>query len=155
MRSLLMPVALAALLAVAAVAALGVLRPGSQPTIAEQARQLAAELRCPDCQALSVAESRTASAAAIRAEIDEQLAAGRTPAQARQHFVDRYGQWILLTPTGPLPWLLPVAVLAAGVALLAWWLAAGRRGTRDGGHESPLSDAERRRLDDELEQLDG
>jgi cytochrome c-type biogenesis protein CcmH len=140
MRSLLMPVALAALLAVAAVAALGVLRPGSQPTIAEQARQLAAELRCPDCQALSVAESRTASAAAIRAEIDEQLAAGRTPAQARQHFV---------------PWLLPVAVLAAGVALLAWWLAAGRRGTRDGGHESPLSDAERRRLDDELEQLDG
>jgi cytochrome c-type biogenesis protein CcmH len=156
MRSLALPVAAAALVALAAIVVVQLLRPVPPPTVDEQARQIAAELRCPDCQALSVAESRTAAASAIRAEIAEQLAAGRTPAEVRQHFVDRYGEWILLAPTSPLAWALPVAALAGGVALLGWWLLAGRtRAPVTPEAERPVTDAERRRVRDEAEALDG
>ena len=48
-----------------------------------------------------MAESHTAAADAIRLEIAEQLAAGRSVDEVRQHFVDRYGQWILLQPADP------------------------------------------------------
>jgi cytochrome c-type biogenesis protein CcmH len=130
-------------------------QPAAPTTRQEQARALAAELRCPDCESLSVAESRTAAAAAIRAEIDEQLAAGRSPADVRATFVARYGEWILLQPTGPFIWLVPIAALLAGVALVAWWL----RGRRSPSAAPPLSAgvavAERQRIRDEAELLDG
>jgi len=155
-----MPIALGALLALAGVAVIVALRPATDPSPTEQARRLAGELRCPDCQALSVAESRTASALAIRAEIDELLAAGRSADEIRQHFVARYGEWILLSPSGALPWLMPLAALAAGLALLAWWLGAGRRrmdparlGAAAAG--PAVSDAQRRQVSEELERLDG
>ena len=53
--------------------------------------------------------------------------------EVRQHFVDRYGQWILLQPADPLIWLLPLAVVAIGVAVFAWWLLARRSGEADAG----------------------
>ncbi|MDP9250250.1 MAG: cytochrome c-type biogenesis protein CcmH, partial [Chloroflexota bacterium] len=88
-----LPLAAAALLALAGLLAVEALRPSTAPTRAEEARQIASELRCPDCQALSVAESRTESAAAIRAEIEQLLAAGASPDAVRRHFVERYGAW--------------------------------------------------------------
>jgi cytochrome c-type biogenesis protein CcmH len=126
MRRLLLPVAVAALLALGGLVVIELLRPAVEPTRAEQARLIAAELRCPDCQALSVAESETASAANIRREIAEQLAAGRTPEQVRAFFVARYGDWILLAPTSPFAWWIPVAAVAAGIGLFAWWWRGGR-----------------------------
>ena len=126
MRRLLLPVAVAALLALGGLVVVEVLRPAAAPTRAEQARQIASELRCPDCQALSVAESETASAANIRREIAEQLAAGRTPEQVRAFFVARYGDWILLAPTSPFAWWMPVVAIAVGIGLFAWWWRGGR-----------------------------
>jgi cytochrome c-type biogenesis protein CcmH/NrfF len=139
---------------------LTLLQPAPALTTDERARRLAAELRCPDCQALSVAESHTAAADAIRIEIVEQLAAGRSTDEIRQHFVDRYGQWILLQPADPLIWLLPVVVVAIGVAAFGWWLLGRRSGDADAdaaGAESPTTaEAEARRtVRDELEALDG
>jgi len=129
-------------------------------TINEQAQLLAGELRCPDCQALSVAESHTAAADAIRAEIAEQLAAGRSVDEVRQHFVDRYGQWILLQPADPLIWLLPLVVVAIGVGLFAWWLRARPTGEADAADretdaQMAPDDEARRAVRDELEALDG
>jgi cytochrome c-type biogenesis protein CcmH len=126
MRGVALPLALAALLALAGLVAVDALRPSPSPSRAEEARQIASELRCPDCQALSVAESRTASAAAIRAEIDDLLAAGASPDKVRSHFVDRYGSWILLAPSTPLVWWLPALGLLAGGAALVAWLMRGR-----------------------------
>ena len=136
-----------------ALVALEALRPGTQPTRAEQAERIAAELRCPDCQSLSVAESQTAAAVAIRSQIGELLAAGRSPDEVRHHFVERYGEWILLTPVAPIAWWLPFVVVAAGIGLLAAWLLRGRRQEPD---SVPIatSEAARREVRDEVEQLD-
>jgi cytochrome c-type biogenesis protein CcmH len=143
---------MAALLALGALALVEALGPAPLPTQAEQAARIAAELRCPDCQALSVAESQTAAAGAIRRQIGELLAAGRTPEQVRQHFVDRYGEWILLAPTSPLVWLLPAAAVLLGIGLLAWWLRRG--GSVLPTAPPPTGSALRERIRDEVEQLD-
>jgi len=142
------------LLVVAALVTAALLSPGDEPSAAQRAERLATGLRCPDCQALSVAESRTRAADAIRDEIAEQVAAGRSDEEIRSHFVERYGEWILLAPDDPVAWWLPVAVILAGVAAFAAWFAAGRA-RLEGARPVPPSDAERRRLDDELEALDG
>lgn len=141
------PIALAAALALVAIAIL--LAPAPRISTADA---VAAELRCPDCQALSVAESRTAAAAAIRREIAAQLAAGRTPDAVRQYFVDRYGQWILLRPASPLVWVAPLVTVAAAAGLLGWWLLRPRTAAPRAG--APVDEATRRRLADESEALD-
>jgi cytochrome c-type biogenesis protein CcmH len=153
MRRLALPTAIAALLALGALVLVDAVRPVAPLTQAEHARQLAAELRCPDCQALSVAESQTAAAAAIRRQIVEQLSAGRSEAQVRDYFIQRYGEWILLAPTSPLAWLLPVAALVAGIGLLAWWLLRRRSVTPSPGAPPP-DPAIQSRLRDEVERLD-
>ena len=148
-----LPIAAAALLALAALVSLELLRPAVPLTQAEQADRIAAELRCPDCQSLSVAESQTVAAAAIRAQIVELLEAGATEQEVRDHFVTRYGEWILLNPVAPIAWWLPFAALLAGIALLAWWLRRPR--PADASPVAPVpGDAATRRVRDEVEQLD-
>ena len=152
MRRLALPIAMAALLALAALVLVDALGPVAQLTPAEQAAQIAGELRCPDCQSLSVAESQTAAAAAIRREITSLLEAGESPEQVRQHFVDRYGEWILVEPRSALVWLLPAAAVVLGTGLLAWWLRRGRSVPRPA--VAPASDPIRDRIREELERLD-
>jgi len=156
MKGLALPVAAAALLALGALVALEVLRPTPALSPAEQAQQIAALLRCPDCQALSVAESHTAAAGAIREQIGELLAQGRNADEIRQHFVDRYGEWILLAPSAAFAWWLPVAVVLAAVVGLLAWLLVGRR-LRPAATEpsaAPPTTADRQRIRDEIERLD-
>jgi cytochrome c-type biogenesis protein CcmH len=89
----------------------------------QQVHDVALELRCVVCQNLSVADSPSEMAAQMRAIVRERLAAGDTPAQVRQYFVDRYGDWILLSPRRSgftlLVWLMPVAAVIAGFGLVA------------------------------------
>ena len=145
--------AAAALVALTMVVAVTVLAPAPTPTLAEQADQLAAELRCPDCAGVSIAESPSRSAAEIRRQIDALLAEGRTADEVRDHFVDRYGQWILLSPRLPIAWALPAIALVLGVvALVAWLRPRTSEPSREAG--SGASDADRRRVRDEAEALD-
>ena len=62
MRTYAFPVALGALLALGGLGAVMVLHPAIPASRAELARQIAADLRCPDCQGLSVADSSSPSA---------------------------------------------------------------------------------------------
>jgi cytochrome c-type biogenesis protein CcmH len=126
--------------------------PGSD---AERAERLAAELRCPDCQALSVAESRTRAAAAIRADIARLVAAGSSDDAVRAHFVERYGQWILLAPDDPLAWWLPAAVVLLAIVAFGAWLWAGRSRRAAADPAAAPAEAEQRLVRDELEALDG
>jgi len=91
------------------------------PLPIERTEVLAGRLRCPTCQTVSVAESPSETARAMREIIAQQIAAGRSDDEIIAFFVDRYGPWILLDPprAGPgwLLWLLPPVVLAVGVVI--------------------------------------
>lgn len=151
MKSQLPAVAVGAALAVAAmVAVLWLASP--RPTDAARADALAAELRCPDCQGLSVADSETAAAREIRRQVGELVAAGATDDEVRSHFVDRYGEWILLAPSSPALWLVPLIAVVAGIGILVAWLR-GRRAP-DAERFGPPSDSARRRVREEAEALD-
>lgn len=151
MRRWLPAVALGGLLALLALGAVPALRPGAEPSAIERVDALASELRCPDCQGLSVADSPTSSAQEIRRQISELVAAGAGDEEVRAHFVARYGQWILLAPSSVAYWLIPFVVVAAAAAGLVAWLA--RRRPLVVGSVA-LSDEQRRNLHEEVEALD-
>lgn len=101
-------------------------------SLEEQTLLLAAELRCPVCQNLSVADSPSEMATQMRELIHEKMKKGESPEQIRSYFVSRYGEWILLAPTRQgfnwLAWLLPfVAILGGfGIIVLTIRRAIGR-----------------------------
>ncbi|TMB84937.1 MAG: hypothetical protein E6J39_02590 [Chloroflexi bacterium] len=148
------PIALAALLALGGLVAVTVLRPGIPAGRAELAHRIAADLRCPDCQGLSVADSTSPSALEIRRQIDAQLSAGRSPDEVRQSVVDRYGEWILLSPTALIAWLLPAAVLLAAVGVLALWIWRGPAPAVPVAGPA-VTERDRARAREEAEALDG
>lgn len=92
------------------------------------------ELRCVVCQNLSVADSPSEMARQQRDLVRERLAAGETPEQVKAYFVERYGEWVLLSPPtegfGLLAWALPLGALVAGlgiaVLVLRRWTLRGR-----------------------------
>lgn len=153
MRPWLPAAALGGLLALVAVAAFVALQPRAEPTAAERADEISRGLRCPDCQGLSVADSPTSSAQEIRRQIDELVAGGATNEEVRDHFVARYGEWILLAPTSPVVWVIPFVAVVAGTAALGAWLLARRRAP-DTASVAVLTAETRRRLHDEAEALD-
>lgn len=100
------------------------------PAPASRADALAARLRCPVCQSESVADSPSETARNMRERIDQLIAAGYTDEQIVGHFVDRYGQWVLLDP--PLTrrtwllWALPPAAMVAGTVVVMRLARRGR-----------------------------
>jgi len=96
---------------------------GGTPSVAARTRSLASDLRCVDCEGLSVADSSTASARQTRADIAARLHSGQSEDEIRQVYVDRYGESILLNPEqsglGLVVWGLPVLfVVLAGAGLV-------------------------------------
>lgn len=97
-----------------------------------RAGALSRELRCPDCEGLSVADSSTSTARAIRRDIEDRIAAGESDGEIRRHYVDLYGESILLEPEGDslgfLVWGLPVVAIVIGAAVIVVIVLRGRRG---------------------------
>jgi len=91
-------------------------------SLEEDVRQISAELRCPVCQGLSVADSPSRMADQMRDLIRERLKAGESPEAVKAYFVERYGEWILLAPRREgfnlLVWVLPFLGLAGGAAAI-------------------------------------
>jgi len=85
----------------------------------EAVQEIAAQLRCVVCQNLSVADSPSETANQMRRIIRERLRAGDRPDQVVAYFVDRYGEWILLSPRPQgfslLVWVAPFAGTFAGL----------------------------------------
>ena len=151
MRGWLAPAAIGLALGVVALVGVTSFAAGHPPTTGERVEALSDQLRCPDCQGLSVAESPTRSAQAIRAQIGDLVAAGASDVAVRAHFVARYGDWILLGPSLPLVWVLPFAVILASGAGLGVWLARRRAPVP----ETPRANAEAlQRVRDEVEAMD-
>jgi len=85
-------------------------------------RQLATELRCPVCQGLSLQDSPSGLSQEMRAIIREQLVAGKSVAEVKQYFVEKYGEWILLEPQprgfNLTVYIAPVLLLLGGAAFI-------------------------------------
>ena len=120
----------------------------------QQVYAVASELRCVVCQNLSVADSPSEMAGQMRAIVRERLAAGETPAQVRQYFVTRYGDWILLAPPRRgftlLVWVVPYAMALLGIALVAVLVTRWTR--RQPALPPPVDPAMRERIRREMEQ---
>jgi cytochrome c-type biogenesis protein CcmH len=88
----------------------------------ETVHDVAAQLRCVVCQSLSVADSPSETAHEMKDLIRERLAAGESPEQVRAYFVEKYGNWILLSPPRQgfnlLVWVVPFAGLGLGLVLV-------------------------------------
>ncbi|WP_433540773.1 cytochrome c-type biogenesis protein CcmH [Streptosporangium sandarakinum] len=143
--------AVAGLIVLVALACAAVWRAGrSEPALGERVMEVAATLRCPDCQGLSAAESPSKLAGAMRAEIGRRLTRGRDPESIREYFVRRYGERILLSPpmsgASAALWALPVVVLAAGCAAVVRTARRNGRGPERGNgedrREHPVTPAE-------------
>ena len=84
---------------------------------------LASELRCPVCQGNSIQDSPSELAQQMRDLIRDQLRAGKTPDEVRAYFVDKYGEWILLSPKATglnlIVYLVPLAAVLVG-GLVVW-----------------------------------
>jgi cytochrome c-type biogenesis protein CcmH len=101
----------------------GVFNSSSQ-TLAQRAALIEANVRCPACTDLSVAQSNSTTAVAVRHQIESMVASGSSTADIDQTLVSEYGQTILLTPPDsggvPVIWVIPLvlgvgAVVAVGV----------------------------------------
>ncbi|MBY5932316.1 cytochrome c-type biogenesis protein CcmH [Tateyamaria omphalii] len=118
------------------------------PALEAKARELDHALRCVVCQSEAVASSNAQWAVDARRVIREQIAAGQTQEQVVDFFVERYGEFVLMTPrvsgsnwmlwaAGPLMFLLAIGI---GIGYLRGRSRAPV--TTDAG----LSEAETRRL---------
>jgi cytochrome c-type biogenesis protein CcmH len=143
----------AALLALALLAAVpaGAVQPDEvlpDPVLEARARELSKGLRCLVCRNESIDESHADLARDLRLLLRERLVAGDTDDEAMAFIVDRYGEYVLLTPTtggsNLILWIAGPAMLGAGGLIAALYLR--RRGQGDGPGAEALSDDETRRL---------
>ncbi len=83
--------------------------------------EVAALLRCPVCQGMSIADSPSEMAVNMKHQVHDLLARGFTEEQILDYFERSYGQFVLLKPkcrgVTSLVWVLPVLVLAIGAVL--------------------------------------
>lgn len=97
--------------------------PLADPALEARATALAAQLRCPVCQGLSIHDSPSPLAQDMKDLIRGQVAAGSSDQDVRDYFVSKYGEWVLLEPdpTGfnLLVYLLPALALLAGAGVIA------------------------------------
>jgi cytochrome c-type biogenesis protein CcmH len=99
----------------------------SSQTVAQRAAVIEANVRCPACTDLSVAQSNSTTAIAVRHQIESLVASGSSTADIDQTLVSEYGQTILLTPPAsaglPLIWIIPLVLgvgALAAVGVLFW-----------------------------------
>lgn len=83
-------------------------------------------MRCPVCQGLSIADSGTMIALAMKEEVRQFIAAGYTDEQILLYFEASYGEFIRLEPkpTGfnLMVWIAPAAALLLGAFLIVYRL---------------------------------
>jgi cytochrome c-type biogenesis protein CcmH len=125
----------------------------SDPKLEARARTLSAELRCLVCQNQSIDDSDAPLARDLRVLIRERLVAGDSDGEAMDFVVARYGEFVLLRPRfAPhtlVLWLGPAAILLLG-GIGTIMFVRSRRRPLAADEAPPLSDAERRRVEELL-----
>lgn len=97
------------------------------------------------CQSVSIADSPSETAVAMRQTVAEQIAAGRTDVEVLDYFRARFGDWVVLDPpvggAALALWVTPVAATVLGGEIV---LVLARRRGRDPDGE--LSEQDRDRI---------
>jgi cytochrome c-type biogenesis protein CcmH len=120
------------------------------PALEGRARELSRELRCMVCQNQSIDDSEAPLARDLRLLVRERLKAGDSNQQVLDFLTARYGDFVLLKPRfgwdTALLWFGPGVVLLLGALGLANLLRRRSRRPDDSEAASPLTEAERVRL---------
>jgi cytochrome c-type biogenesis protein CcmH len=124
------------------------------PTLAD----LKDEVMCPVCPAETLDQSSAPAARQVERFISRRIAAGDTKSEVKARLVDEYGPQILAAPPKKgfdlLAWLLPIAGLLSGAAvlgLLAWRWSRAREPLPVPVRLDPALE---RRVDEELTRFD-
>ena len=120
------------------------------PILEERARDISAGLRCLVCRNESIDESNAELARDLRLLVRERLLAGDSNEQTVAFIVDRYGEYVLLTPqtdgANLILWLAgPMMLLAGGIGA---GLYLRRRSRAPLPSATALSSEEQARLDE-------
>ena len=125
------------------------------PQLEKRVLNLSQELRCLVCQNETIAESRADLANDLRAQIREQMKAGKSDKEIVAYLTERYGDFILYRPpVKPITYLLwfgPFVMLIGGLVFLFRQLKQRRKLIAD----EPLSQNERRRAEELLRKVPG
>jgi len=120
------------------------------PALEARARAISQGLRCPVCQSESIDDSNADIARDLRILVRDRLLAGDTDAQAVDFIVARYGEYVLLRPTGRganmVLWIAGPVMLLAGLGMAALYF----RRRRAGAPAEALTAQEEARLNDIL-----
>lgn len=133
-----------------------------QQTLDQRVYEVAEQIKCPVCQDESVASSSASISEQMRLVIRQQLESGKSEQEVLAYFAAHYGDQILLTPPprgfNLLAWLMPVAMLLAGLCLISFVTYDWRRQARgqtgeidDQRVEDSLEDAELEQFREQLE----
>lgn len=128
------------------------------PELEARARVISKDIRCMVCQNQSIDDSNAELAQDLRVIVRERLVAGDSNEEVKQFLVDRYGDYVLMTPPMRLGtmllWVGPFLLVALGGVLIFFWyrnrlssapLATAGAADIQGGADG-LSAAERQRL---------
>ena len=93
------------------------------PVTDDQVNAIAGQLYCPVCENIPLDVCGTRACADWRAEIRAMLEQGKSEAEIKAYFANRYGQRVLSTPEARglnvLVWVLPVIGVLAAIGVLA------------------------------------
>jgi len=122
----------------------------ADPALEERAREISRNLRCLVCQNENIDSSHAVLAKDLRVLVRERLMAGDSDEEVFAFLVDRYGDFVLLTPPVQsntlILWLAPFLFMGAGALGLFIFLRSGSLHRK----ENLLSDEEQAQIDDLL-----
>ncbi|GEM_PF-472831 len=142
----------------------GVATATSRPVSDNEVNQISRNLYCPVCPNTPLEVCETAACARWREEVRDLLAQGKTEAQIRQYFIERFGVRTVGTPTDPTSQLLNIVLPFSLIGLIGIGIAFSLRRWRSNKRSKPdrdiirnsevSPDDYRARLEAELEERD-
>ena len=118
------------------------------PVLEERARDLSRQLRCVVCLNENIDSSNADVARTMRILLRERLVAGDSDEEVLDHFVARYGDFVLfkppLKPSTYALWIAPFVLMGAGMAAVAVVLRRAQRSRGERPEAQALDGGERR-----------
>lgn len=94
----------------------------SESVVNERATDIAAKLRCPVCQGVSIADSPSSMATKMRGQVRDLVTKGYSEEQVMSYFERSYGEFVRLEPPlrglNVMLWILPGLVLLGGAVFV-------------------------------------